>query len=152
MRKEIAKKDIAELIKALLTRHTLYAPIKKGQEFVFARIKNPNQVELDYPTTTLPPTKFFFPPRECLFNYNNSKIKTPKLRERTLLFGVHLVDIHAILELDEIMLKSKPDYYYQKRRENTTIIGISGNDKHSDMHRGSSRRYQCRSSRLRQRD
>jgi len=146
MRKEIAKKDIAELIKALLTRHTLYAPIKKGQEFVFARIKNPNQVELDYPTTTLPPTKFFFPPRECLFNYNNSKIKTPKLRERTLLFGVHLVDIHAILELDEIMIakkpdsswrgtKPKPDYYYQKRRENTTIIGISGNDKHSDMHR-----------------
>ncbi|TSC92110.1 MAG: Sulfhydrogenase II, beta chain [Candidatus Berkelbacteria bacterium Licking1014_96] len=119
MRKEILKKDIPQLIKTLAARHTLYAPIKKGREFVFARIKNAKKVVLDYSTTILPPTKLFFPPRECLFTYDN----------------VHLVDIHAILELDEIMLNKHPDYYYQKRREKTTIVGITGNDKNDDFHR-----------------
>jgi len=57
----------------------------------------------------------------------------PKLKERTLLFGVHLVDIHGIIQLDEIMTKPKPDYYYLKRRENTTIIGITGNDDISEF-------------------
>lgn len=135
MRKEITKKDIAKLIKALAARHSFYAPIKKGREFVFARIKNAKKVVLDYPTTTLPPTKFFFPPRECLFKYDNRQIQHPKLNQRTLLFGVHLVDIHAISQLDEIMSKPHQDYYYQKRRENTTIIGITGNDKYDDLHR-----------------
>lgn len=135
MRKEILKKDIPNLIAGLAKRHSLYAPVKKKQEFVFARIRDAKKVVLDYPTTTLPPTKFFFPPRECLFSYDNSKIKMPKLKERTLLFGVHLVDIHAIIQLDEIMSKPHQDYYYQKRRENTTIIGITGNDKYDDLHR-----------------
>lgn len=135
MIKEISKKDINDLIRGLAKRSSVYAPVKKGKEFVFARIRNAGKVILDYPTTTLPPTKFFFPPRECLFEYNNSKIKTPKIHVRTLLFGVHLVDIHAILELDEIMLGSRPDYYYQKRREKTTIIGVTGNDKYDDFHR-----------------
>lgn len=135
MRKEIYKKDIPKLIKALSKRHTLYAPIKKGKEFIFDRIRDAEKVILDYPTTTLPPTKFFFPPRECLFEYKNNKIKIPRLRERTLLFGVHLVDIHAIIQLDEIMSKPHQDYYYLKRREKTTIIGITGNDKNDDLHR-----------------
>lgn len=135
MKKEIAKKNIPDLIAALSKRHSLYAPIKKGNDFVFERIKDPKHVILDYPTTILPPTKFFFPSRECLFNYQNGKIKIPRLRERTLLFGVHLVDIHAIIQLDEIMSKPHQDYYYLKRRENTTIVGISGNEKHDDFHR-----------------
>jgi sulfhydrogenase subunit beta (sulfur reductase) len=135
MRKEISKKDVYDLIRALSKRYSLYAPVKKGKEFIFARIKEAKKAVLDYQTTILPPTKFFFPPRECLFSYQNFQIKIPRLRERTLLFGVHLVDIHAILELDEIMLGSRPDYYYQKRRQNTTIIGITGNDKYDDFHR-----------------
>jgi sulfhydrogenase subunit beta (sulfur reductase) len=135
MLKEISKRDINNLIRELAKRSSFYAPIKKGKEFIFARIYDAKKAVLDYPTTTLPPTKFFFPPRECLFNFENSNIKIPKINERTILFGVHLVDIHAILELDEIMLNKKPDYYYQKRRQNTTIIGITGNDKYDDFHR-----------------
>jgi len=135
LRKEIDKKDIPKLINALKKRHSLYAPVKKGKEFIFARIRGKKRIVLVYPTTTLPPTKLFLPPRECLFTFKNGNIKMPKLHERTLLFGVHLVDIHAILELDEIMLEKKPDYNYQKRRQNTTIIGITGNDKYDDFHR-----------------
>lgn len=135
MRKEILKKDIPNLIETFVKRYSLYTPIKKGEDFIFARIRDAKKVVLDYPTTILPPTKFFFPPRECLFNYQNSKLQIPKVNERTLLFGVHLVDIHAILGLDEIMLGKRPDYYYQKRRENTTIIGVSGNDKYDDFHK-----------------
>lgn len=134
MRKEISKKDIPDLILDLCRGFTVYAPHKKGKEFIFDKVEDPKKVTLTYPTTTLPPTKYFLPPRECLFEYSNGNLKRPNLRERTLLFGVHLVDIHAIIQLDEIMSTPKEDFYYQKRRDNTTIIGITGNDKFDDFH------------------
>ena len=42
-----------------------------------------------------------------------------------LLFGLDLIDIEAVDQLDEIMTKPKEDYFYLRKRKNTIIIGVA---------------------------
>jgi len=137
LRKEILKKDIPKLINRLSKKYPLFGPVKKGEDFVFERIKNPAKIKLDYSTTILPPTKFFMPLREKLFRYQGNDFEIPetKLEQKVIIFGIHLVDIHAIIRLDKIMAEAPKDFYYWRRRNKTILIGISGSYIEDDFHR-----------------
>jgi sulfhydrogenase subunit beta (sulfur reductase) len=127
MAKIIQKKNINYFIEELKKKYQVYAPVKKGEEYIFDSIadKEAESICLTYPTTILPPKKFFFPQKETLFEYKNKKIKVSKLEEKSVLFGLHPYDIHGLLILDTVFNHPKVDYYYQERRKNTIVIGIN---------------------------
>lgn len=76
----------------------------------------------------LPPKRYFFKSREEILKYdkNKDKLKTPSIKKKPiLLFGLDLLDLEALTQLDEIMSKPLPDYYYKRRRKNSVLVGIS---------------------------
>jgi sulfhydrogenase subunit beta (sulfur reductase) len=127
MTKIIKKKNIPYLINELKKQYKVYAPIKKGREYVFDSIGDTDYSELalEYPTTILPPKKFFFPQKETLFEFEGKNTKVPRLDEKTVLFGLHLYDIHGLLILDTLFSHPEEDYYYLSRRKNTIVIGLN---------------------------
>lgn len=127
MAKIISRKNIYYFLEELKKKYQVYAPVKKKNEYIFQSIMDvpADNISLEYPTTILPPKKFFFPPYETIFEFEKEKIKIPKIDEKTVLFGLHLYDIHGLLILDTVFSHPINDYYYQKRRQNTIVIGIS---------------------------
>ncbi len=78
--------------------------------------------------TVLSPKGYLLPPREKLFSYSLKQkriINSPKSKKKLLLFGLDLIDIEAIDQLDEIMTKPKEDYFYLRKRENIVIICVT---------------------------
>ena len=85
LNKEILKEDVLKLAELLAKKFELIAPVKKGEDFVFAKIRNPKKIDLDYTTTILPPTKLFMPLREKLFDYQiQCLLNEDKLRENKI--------------------------------------------------------------------
>ncbi len=70
----------------------------------------------------------FLAPRENLFSFifKQKKLSVlPKSKKRLLLFGLDLVDLEALDQLDEIMSRPKEDYFYLQQRKNSAVIGVS---------------------------
>jgi len=83
---------------------------------------------IDIKKSVLSPKQYFFPPREetFVFNKRTGKLKTVKAQpKKFIVFGLDLEDLEAMTQLDEIMKKPKPDFFYWQRREKAILIGLS---------------------------
>lgn len=124
----LEKEKIADLVYGLSQTHEVVGPKKRGKAYAFGVIEDASELELDYPTTIVPPKKYFLPAREKLMRYNT---KTGEISEdqppveKRVLFGLHPCDINAILMTDKIFLGDYVDPYYKVKRDNTLIIGVS---------------------------
>jgi len=125
----ISQSNLLKLINSFRKDHTIFAPVKVGKsDYQFAKNPDSSEIVFRYPLTILPPKKVFLPPKELLLKRSKSgqlEELLPQASDRTLLFGVHLVDIHGILYLDKSLEEPFVDEYYRRRRANTVIIGIS---------------------------
>ena len=74
----------------------------------------------------LPIKQYFFPPKEDIFVFNKEtgKLKSPDYKKEVIIICHHLDQLEAITQLDEIMEKPNPDFYYQQRREKSILIGL----------------------------
>lgn len=138
--KVIRKSYIPKLLNFLGQKYQIFAPIKKGDDFVFDLI-NPygitdkfHKVVLNYPTTIMPPTKILLPPKETMYYTENDQILPPPKPQLQILFGVHSYDIAAIELLDKMMTKPQKDQRYIDRRKKTIIIGVGHNQKPYHFH------------------
>jgi len=115
-------------IHLLQEEFTIVGPKKKKQEYIFDTIQSASELELDYPTTILPPKKMLLPTKEELirFNFENHQRNITPVFENspTVLFGVHTCDLHAITLLDYVLDQEYPDQHYLARRKATTIVSI----------------------------
>jgi sulfhydrogenase subunit beta (sulfur reductase) len=105
----------------------VHAPVQQNGGFVFKRLTRWSEASLEYHRTILPPKKYFLPPRETLFRYEEGIGYRPyseELDRRIVLFGVHACDIYALNILDQVFSGAYSDPYYQARRKNIAIIGI----------------------------
>jgi sulfhydrogenase subunit beta (sulfur reductase) len=105
----------------------VHAPVSENGGFAFRRLDRWSQARLDYQRTTLPPKKYFLPPRETLFTFHPDsgyRAHSEDLDRRIVLFGVHPCDIYGINILDRVFGGDHPDPYYRTRRRNIAIIGI----------------------------
>jgi len=105
----------------------VHAPVEQDGKHVFKRLSRWSEARLDHHRTILPPKKYFFPPRETLFQFREGKGYVPcteGLDKRIVLFGVHACDIYALNILDQVFAGKYDDPYYQARRKNIAIIGI----------------------------
>ncbi len=123
----LASEKVPDLVRHLSKDHKVIAPAAKGPTFVFAEVKDPAMVVLDYNTTILPPKKFFMPAKEELLSFNRStgESKAPEAETGSkVMLGVHSYDMQGILRLDQLMKDGNPDKTYLARRQNTLFIGV----------------------------
>lgn len=122
----VEKSEFVEFITLLLSQFPVIGPRRKGDRFVLAAIKNFDELALSYDATTLPPKKYFLPPRETLFKFdlNTRAISPEALREEKRIFlGLHACDIHGLQILDLVFAGEFRDSEYFRRRASSIIIG-----------------------------
>ncbi len=121
----IKKSNILSLIKDLQRKYDVYAPVKKGDFYLFEGIKNKEKIELDYTTTILSPKNIFFPTKQVIMNFKGNKVHIPEFKKKILIFGIHPYDVQALLILDGIFMNSEIDPYYYERRKNSVIVAVN---------------------------
>ncbi|MBN1680867.1 MAG: 4Fe-4S dicluster domain-containing protein [Anaerolineae bacterium] len=130
----LPKEQLPVFVDKLKADFRVVGPVKTETGFAFDDIKQAEQLKLDYPTTILPPKKYFLPQREVLFNYHTSinekgarQIDTEPVFQDvqpTIIFGVHTCDMTGISLYDKVFLEGFKDEHYLARREQILIIGI----------------------------
>lgn len=124
----LRKTELPRLADFLMKSAQVLAPRPKGEQFVFDKVKRPTDVLLEYPTTILPPKKFFQPPRETLleFTLDTQEAKAPPPVEGTrVLLGVHPCDMAGLLRLDWAFTQGEPEANWIERRKATLVFGVS---------------------------
>lgn len=124
----IDKDRLPDLVRGLATDYEVVGPVEKGGKFVFAPISDPAELRLGYDTTILPAKKWFFPPEEAMMRFrvaDNEVVDDEVYAPARVLFGLHSCDIAGLLLMDNVFFGQYPDPYYQARRANTLIVGVS---------------------------
>ena len=128
----IEKDNIFKLLDTLSRSYRIIAPLERNGEVIFADLKDYESLVLGYRVTVLSPKQYFFPPEEILFTYTGKRTCTPSIpRKKLLIFGLSLRDLEAITHLDEIMSTPHPDYYYNRRRFGSILVGVSNETVHN---------------------
>jgi sulfhydrogenase subunit beta (sulfur reductase) len=123
----IQKHDLPNFVRRLLSLFRVSGPVEENGGYAFKVIEDPSELRLDYPTTILPPKKFLLPTKETLFEFDkggNGTVQAPFVEPRTVIFGVHTCDLHAIQLLDHVFTTGHVDPYYTMRRKQTLIVSI----------------------------
>ncbi len=125
--KVIEKKNLENLTKELAKKFSVVAPVRREDgEYVFSKLGEDSSPDFNYRPTVLSIKQFFFPAKEETFAFDTKKKKVlPQARpEKIVLFGLNLRDTEALVQLDEIMKKPKPDYFYFQKRNLATVVSI----------------------------
>jgi len=124
----LPKEQIDRLIETLSSSHKVFGPVRKGVECAFGPITTAKDLWLDYPTTILPPKKFFTPPRETILTFQKEKILGVEdmiPEERQIMLGVHACDIGSFTFLDRVFLGFRSDPRYLRRRNNFLVFALT---------------------------
>ena len=132
--KILLKDDVGKLYNELEKEYKFYAPTKVKGNIAFSKISNPEEIELDYLNSKVPPKDVLFPQKETIFEYRyegkDVVIEERKdLEDKLLIFGVRPCDAYSF-QLFANFFKAHGDWedeIYLKKKENTTIIGIGCN-------------------------
>ncbi len=125
---KILKEKVPDFIKAL-DKFEVFAPVKKGDTVRFEKIDDPSRATLDFSNTNVPPKELMFPETETLFRYRvvSTEIepKVPSDEEKRVVLGIRPCDAMAFSIVDRLFGWDFPDPYYQKRRENSILVGLA---------------------------
>lgn len=132
--KFLLKKDhLKPFLRKLTKAHRLVAPLRNRHgDTIFTPLTDLDHEEIDLdnqPQNSLKP--FFFPQQETICNYRaegpgDYRFSAAKLpSEPTIFFGVRPCDLSALLYLDVIFLREVKDPSYQRRREESVLIGLN---------------------------
>ena len=132
--KLLKKDDIGKLYSELEKEYKFYAPTKVKGNIAFKKISNPEEIELDYLNSKVPPKDVLFPQKETIFEYRYEGkdiiIEERKdLDDKLLIFGVRPCDAYSFKLLEDFFASGEfQDDVFLKRRKNATIIGIGCNN------------------------
>lgn len=131
--KILKKTEIGKLYSELEKEYKFYAPTKIKGNIAFKKISNPEEIELDYLNSKVPPKDVLFPQKETIFEYRYEGkdviIEERKdLEDKILIFGVRPCDAYSFKLLEDFFASGEfQDDVFLKKRENATIIGIGCN-------------------------
>jgi len=118
----LPESELLSFVGSMLKATKVIGPVSKKQKFIFAPLKDPLDLRLDYDVTILPPKKAFFPQRQELVAFDSEGYHSCLTPESQVLFGVHFYDVKAIDMLDECFRSGHADENYLARREATTVV------------------------------
>lgn len=126
---KLPKSNLDKFLLGLKKYGEVHIPIKKSEtSYVFAPMNHPNDVALEYLRTIIPPKKYFFKPKESIFEFSTSQNFIDHVEDankKIVLFGLHPCDIHGLKILDIVFGTGYIDKHYFTRRKNVIIIGLS---------------------------
>lgn len=126
--KVLEKSGLEDLLSGIASNYDLVGP-KKVNEAVhdFVKIKDPDEIDLGYKKTTLPPAKkLLFPSCESLVKYKmGEKIDIEPVIEsqQIVLFGISPWDVNGMNFLDRVFSEDFIDENYLERRKKLVVIG-----------------------------
>ncbi|MBA7540295.1 Anaerobic sulfite reductase subunit A [subsurface metagenome] len=130
MQKILLKKNLSSWLKQL-NSYKIYAPFKTGEVWSYELIEKPENINLDYPNTIIPPKKVLFPQREVLLEFESSTVQEIKLKEvipeetPSVIFGIRSCDARGLAKLEKIFKGGFEDIYFSKRNSKTVLVGFA---------------------------
>jgi len=128
----VSKEKLKDLV-ASFKGYEVYAPHRNNEIFMFQKVTEPKIIDLKYTNTSKPPKTVIFPQADCLMAYK-LKGKLFEVSDMTdsqskvIVFGIRNCDARAFIYLDKVMLEGDfVDPYYEKRRNETILIGLACN-------------------------
>ncbi len=101
---------------------------RKHPGFVtFDWLESADDLTLDYTSTTIPPKKAFFPPREVLFEFELTEppqFRAVRETEPFTLVGVHPCDLEALDMLDDAYAQEPAEACWPANRARARVIGV----------------------------
>ena len=79
----LPKTALPTWITRLLADYEVVGPVARDGAFVFAPLRRPEEVRLDYPITLQSPKEFLFPPEETLLRFRPGRPPGRKSRDVT---------------------------------------------------------------------
>jgi sulfhydrogenase subunit beta (sulfur reductase) len=129
----LPKEKIKEFVEALGKDAAVYAPSLEGDTIIFRQYTSDKEIALDRPANT-PPKGAIYPQCETLLSFEfkmdeatpqkmDIELKTNLDFPKAVVFGGRPCDARGFTVIDRVFINPEAsDPYYQKRRENTTII------------------------------
>ncbi len=133
MRKLILPKNkLNELLEKALKSYQVVAPTENDGMILFNRITNPSEIILEYINTKMSPKDILFKQTEMLFKFLRSaspEIESPNnTGEKVIIFGIRPCDVKSFSILDHVFKDDYEDPYYNEKREDAILIGLSCNE------------------------
>ena len=123
---KLKKNNFFSFLESISETAELWAPVKKGDKYIFSIVDDFFKIELKITRTILPPRKIFLPSCFSMFDVSGKGYKEDFSHiTNKILFGIHPCDIHALLILDNFFKQGYHDPYYLKARKKTLILGLS---------------------------
>ena len=126
----ISSDSFTDFIGRIMRKQRVMGPMERTDQpgfHLFDWLARPEDLVLNYTTTTLPPKKAFFPPEETLFRFDagNPPELTPVEEEAPfVVVGIHPCDLSAIDALDRAFAYPPPDRRWQHNRGLALLIGV----------------------------
>ena len=121
----LSKNALTDFIRQLSTSYRVTGPVRMNGGFAFDEIRDPDELQLEYTTTILPPKKYLLPTEDVLFEFdkgNGADVQLPPSVEPTVIFGMHTCDLQAVQLLDAVFSSGHADPVYLERRKQTLIV------------------------------
>ncbi|OGD11199.1 MAG: hypothetical protein A2Y86_04380 [Candidatus Aminicenantes bacterium RBG_13_62_12] len=123
---KLKKNNFHPFLEIISRTAQIWAPVRKGDKYIFDRIEDYNRIEMKTTRTLLPPKKLMVPPCFNTFTFTHEGyLEDLSHISPRILFGIHPCDIHGLLTLDRLFAQEYPDPYYIEARRKTLILGLS---------------------------
>ena len=129
---KITKEKFPDLIKQIMEKDKLFAPVKENGFSLFKQVKKASEIDTSYVNTRVPPKSIIFKQTETLFRFTpgrKGKVEAlPEENERIIIYAIRTCDAKAFALLDPVFFGDFEDPYYSARRKNSILIGLSCNN------------------------
>lgn len=122
----LPKSQFPAWVRRLQHSRRVVAPVRHNGTHRFAAIESPDQIDLAYRSTILPPKKVILPVRETLLHYSTDggQLEPAAPTGPAVILGVHTCDLHAMQLLDRVYSRGYVDHRYRSRRADTVLVGL----------------------------
>ena len=128
----IAKDALSRWLTELSGAHTVIAPVRRGDHFVFRPVANVGEIAWDAGRTDFSAKDFFLPSSEAIVTWRPGEasiaVETAQLGRPQVLFGARPCDAQALDVMDRLFLDDPIDLYYAERRAKTALVGFACTD------------------------
>ncbi|MBN2168573.1 MAG: 4Fe-4S dicluster domain-containing protein [Actinobacteria bacterium] len=119
-----------------LKEYRVYGPVKEeeGEVVRYKLIDGNTKMRMGagegFSNSNVPPKELMFPETETLFKFHlgEGKLEEPSLDDKRVILGIRPCDAQAYSIVDNLFGWDFADPYYQKRRENTVLVGLACSD------------------------
>lgn len=131
--KLLLKTDVDKTFNKYKENFNIFAPIKENGNIVFRKICDPENVELNYLNSKIPPKSVIFPKIETLFKFRQNgdgiEIKKPQpVNKKSIIFGIRPCDADSFQMLKKFFGFGKfKDEIFLEKVSNTILVGIGCN-------------------------